>query len=477
MLAPEEMRQSLIVDCNATGPRANQGGKAGSKAHAERPNPNRYVKRGLTFESLFLARGLQSSILNLADTSAMHVTDKSDEYPRIPFWVVNTTAGVGGSFDLFEAGALPDFEDSVFEFAPTGYGSGLFGYWPGSHPDVDISEAVSASAAFFDSQQRAYPQPWRFFAGIGLRVFQLNWGLDISNPAVPDRVRGRKSFLPFPLYYLYAHENGPTGAYIHLSDGGQSDNTGVFSLVRRGVGTIVFVDAGQDQEGRFSDLCTLRRQLLRKGLYLSVPTNRAFDSECSRATGDSQGPKPTVDLWSDAFSPVFDAYISRHESAQGCSRSSAPGDYCAHLIVVKPAIPWNILKPFVQQCDGSLEGNDPADSLDTAECRRAFAEASSRLPGLPAELFGFLVRNWTETKDGHPIFPQHSTVKMTYDSSAWLFGGYRELGRWHASRLHLGCGTKSGPVAADRVELRTQRSQDCRAAEVFIAPSLAENAH
>jgi hypothetical protein len=54
----------------------------------------------------------------------------------------------------------------------------------------------------------------------------------------------------------------------------------------------------------------------------------------------------------------------------------------------------------------------------------------------PTELFGFLVKNRGVLHDGrHLLFPQHSTVWMTLNSSPWLYGAYRELARWQAAGL------------------------------------------
>ena len=49
----------------------------------------------------------------------------------------------------------------------------------------------------------------------------------------------------------------------------------------------------------------------------------------------------------------------------------------------------------------------------------------------PSELFGFLTANRDKTSEnGKPIFPQHSTVFTTLDSSPWIYGAYRELAKW-----------------------------------------------
>ena len=53
-----------------------------------------------------------------------------------------------------------------------------------------------------------------------------------------------------------------------------------------------------------------------------------------------------------------------------------------------------------------------------------------RSPDFPAELFGFLVRNFHDREPTDISFPQNGTVWMTLRSTPTLFGAYRELAKW-----------------------------------------------
>jgi hypothetical protein len=405
-----------------------------------RPSPNRNVGRGLTFATLDLARKRQQSEWDEPERRLQ--PNRNGLRPRVPLLIVNTTAGVSkGPFDWLEDD-LPDFEDSVFEFTPAGFGSRLYRYWPGSHPEVDVVNAVSASAAFFDSQQRTMRWPARAAVGSLLRLFQLEWGKDIANPALPDRMRGRHAALPFPFYFAQGFTKNPQSPYIHLSDGGQSDNTGIFALVRRGTEHIVFADAAEDSKGLFKDLCTLRRKLRPKNLHLFIPSlttnERDFARDCDAARSErraSAGPYP---IW-QMHSPVLLGCITRNAEDRTCEQPQ-PSGYFSHLYILKPSLDITPIREPVRGCRHSLHSQHEHDTLDTEACRQGYSEVTTKQPGMPRELFGFLVRNWDlpkqpANKEKLPLFPQHSTWKMTLDSSSSLYGVYKALGRWHAERL------------------------------------------
>jgi hypothetical protein len=414
----------------------------------ERPIPNRLVGRGVTFATLYLARKEQQAEFERLRKQNRSNAEIYDLRPRVPLLVVNTTAGVSRSpFDLLEQ-TLPDFEDSIFEFTPAGYGSRLYGYWPGSHPDIDVAKSVSASAAFFDSQQRQMSWPKRVGAAFLFRSLQLEWGIDIANPWQPDRVRGRHSFLPFPFYILHRKTKNPEAPYIHLADGGQSDNTGIFSLVRRGVRVIIFADAGQDRDGRFADLCVLRRQLKRKMLHLYIPTlaiasedpkvARDFATECDAGTSGDRGQTRSYPIWEFAAG-ALEGCITRNIADTSCN-AEEDGGYRARLYILKPSL--NIdqsLTANVESCLATAKDtqlyHDFMERLGTDACRDAASDAESKQHGMPAELFGYLVRNWGERKGGNLLFPQHVTWRITLNSSSSMFGAYQSLGRWHMQQL------------------------------------------
>lgn len=129
-----------------------------------------------------------------------------------------------------------------------------------------------------DSNQLAVRNPiYRGVIGVGLRLGNLDWGTDIPNYNVPDGRRKLHRALPFPLYWLdsaYARflgdaagspekEDRARSAFIRLIDGGNGENLGVYSLLKRGVRNIVVADAASDTDGTFSDICALAASVLR----------------------------------------------------------------------------------------------------------------------------------------------------------------------------------------------------------------------
>ncbi len=377
------------------------------RSHHERANPNRLADRGYTFAMIDVVRRLAPRMRK----------EHEQALPKMPFWVVNTTAGVSKSpFDLLES-SQPTWEDAVFEFTPNGYGSGVYGYWPGSHPEMDVAAAVAASSAFFDSQQRSLgKQPLRGLAGLGMRLAQLDWGTTIANPSRQDRHRGRHWVLPFPLYYAHGATRNARSPYIRVSDGGQSDNTGIFSLVRRGVTKIVFADGGFDREGKMADLCRVQRELRMSNLRLVLGDE--FDAVC-------QG-NQKLDLW-NMRSPLLTGCIVFGSTT--CDRNNAV--YYADLLVLKLSMPTREIHAQIESCAARVMGME--------SCAPDYLAAESVLPGLPLEVFAFLVKSYQGSpweKRGNPVFPQHSTVKMTLNSSPWLYGAYRELAAWQVAK-HL----------------------------------------
>jgi hypothetical protein len=382
----------------------------------DRPSPNRNAGRGYT--------------MTVLSALYYHAPGNDSSAPKVPFWVLNTTAAVSRYAFTFGAGQSADLEDSVFEFTPYDYGSRHFGYWVGTPSGYELNQLAGASAAFLDGQQRSLGRAaWNALAAGFFNVLNMNWGVNLVNPRYRSEVRVLHAFLPFPLSAFHHRRKSNEGAWIHLSDGGQSDNTGVWSLVRRGVPDIVLSDHSYDAGGRFDDLCSLRTQLARHNLYLRIPELERFAEVCA---GIPDGPH--YDLW--AWKPrVLHGCITSNGDDSVCGDASAT--YFARLFILKPAIDLETLEPYLV-CGSQQTAGDERAQVASA-CAPKLAELRRDVPGyadFPSELFGFLAYKHRPYPPGkHPTFPQHSTVLMTLDSSAWLYGAYRELARWQAAHL------------------------------------------
>jgi len=253
----------------------------------------------------------------------------------------------------------------------------------------------------------------------------LNWGVSLPNPRLRDEVRTQHLFLPFPLNAFHHRRRNNTGAWIHLSDGGQSENTGVWSLVRRGVRTIIVSDHAEDRDGRFEDMCTLQRKLAVHRLYLHMPELQDFGKVCKI------GSELHYDLWAWP-ARIVRGCITSSASDTNCADGSA--SYFARLFLLKPALDMTVLRNFTT-CNLAPAADKAERGLP--QCTRSLQKLR-RCPGykdFPTELFGFLAANRKGSKGTHLRFPQNSTTGMTLNSSAWIFGAYRELARWQAAEL------------------------------------------
>jgi hypothetical protein len=175
-----------------------------------------------------------------------------------------------------------------FELTVSGYGSGIHGYakvWPFSGDgllesdllapgslfpstnSMPIVEAVVASAAFFDDDQSALSvQPERLWTSTGQHFLDLGWYQEIPNFNASDASRIRQRQTPYPLY-LHWTDQYAKEPYIHLHDGGNSDNSAIMPLLRRGYRTIVYAHGNQDSQALFPEICHLKNQLELDGHY------------------------------------------------------------------------------------------------------------------------------------------------------------------------------------------------------------------
>src|SRR5690606_21196201 len=86
-------------------------------------------------------------------------------------------------------------------------------------------------------------------ASLFLHLFNLDWGTELENFNLADSQRATHRLVPWPFYtFTSGRDHAP---YIHLSDGGNTDNIGMLAQLRRGVRHIVVSASTMDREGRF----------------------------------------------------------------------------------------------------------------------------------------------------------------------------------------------------------------------------------
>ncbi len=198
---------------------------------------------------------------------------------RAPLWIIGTTAPGSVTLTHWIQAAARDPIRQQFEITThRGFGSGTYGYarqfpdapfdFMGRNPDgLPILDAVVASAAFFDDDQtQISKQPFRFFSGALQHFGNVTWFSEIRNFNVKDSARYVANLLPWPFYLMQTNKNNDT-PYIHLQDGGNTDNSGIFPLLRRGYKKIIYAHGTEDKKARFAAICHLKNQLELDGSY------------------------------------------------------------------------------------------------------------------------------------------------------------------------------------------------------------------
>jgi hypothetical protein len=199
-----------------------------------------------------------------------------------PQWIIaaNTPGGVSpvGWLSVFSR----DPVRHQFELTPEGYGSGIHGYarvapeslprffgsFDASPNQMSIMDAVAASSAFFDDEQSLYnQQPTRLALAATQGLLNVTWFTEIRNFNVGPTDRALQNALPWPFWGITATQPQTT-PYIHLQDGGNSENTGIPPLLRRGYKTIVYSHGTADRIAEFKDICHLKNQLEVDAAYL-----------------------------------------------------------------------------------------------------------------------------------------------------------------------------------------------------------------
>lgn len=199
-------------------------------------------------------------------------------------------------------------------------------------PSLRLRDAVAASGAAFDPDgvlTRIDNYGVRQAASFIAAPLNFNLGLETWNYS-SDRF-GWKS----PVGYLQMQtaeriaNPSPDSRWIKITDGGHFENTSVFSLLRRGVGDILAVDAGADPETKNGDRRTLAR-VVRDRLHL-VPAQpgdwyaaRTVLYEADRAHDPAAAPVATI-TWikpSRCFCETAQPEL-RQLAVKACARAKA----------------------------------------------------------------------------------------------------------------------------------------------------------
>jgi len=370
--------------------------------------------------------------MSFPDLATLH------EDKAAPLWIINATAGEDRSPLDFKK--QKDIALSSFEITPYGSGSGLYGYHAKQLPDLSPLKAVQASAAFLDTQQKVVGDPplRNIYAAL-MKFSTFSWGTSYRNNFIedqPDVNYWGHLALPWPLYYFHRFAPDKDNVFIHLSDGGQSENLGAYALIRRGVPNLIISDHAQDRDGTMADLCRLKSQIKDQGLYLNVPGLADLQQVCGDSTKG-------YDLFRWQHPILLGCISTDQTTAEKCIQPAASASgYFARIFIIKPALANPELKSAIRSLF----------ACKTDDCSKALLSACATGPslnetkvawhysGLPScELLAFLMTNANSEKgtasDGCPHFPQHPTDMVTMDSSPWIYGAMRDLGAYYARQI------------------------------------------
>jgi hypothetical protein len=185
-----------------------------------------------------------------------HPEDKYDG----PFPIFNAALNLVASKNL----ALRDVQAAAFALTPLHCGSDPTGYATTPHAGSDrfnltLGRAMTISGAAADANMPVAA------AGQGALLALLNARLGwwMQNPR-----EGRAWTASAPrlgvfdlLYREFFGETSAESAYIHLSDGGHFDNSGVYELVRRRCRFLVVLDAAEDRNDSSENLANVIRKV------------------------------------------------------------------------------------------------------------------------------------------------------------------------------------------------------------------------
>lgn len=296
--------------------------------------------------------------------------------PNFPLWILNSTQG--------QKHAKRPEPDHIYEMTAFAHGSRGLGYINESPlvMGVDaLGKATLASAAFADDQGVTNK-----FARALMKLHKgAEWGIDVDNRFVP-------------------------GKKLHLSDGGGSENLGLYSLIKRGIPDIIVVDDAQDIAGRMDDLCWVRQALKQEheDFKMEFKALKDFDLVCeSQFAG---GEKSTVLGYNTSawFNPVVEGSITWPTGPDGKSMPKT------RLWLVK--LGWN-----QQDFRRAFNAGDCGSESHPVNCLLTVYYGHNTLT--------------VNNMDNYMVFPYLSTVGATFNSSTYLFWAYRELGRMVMAKL------------------------------------------
>ena len=205
------------------------------------------------------------------------------------------------------------------------------------------------------------------------------------------------------------------------------------------------------------DVCRLKSVLALRGLFLQIPGLQELDKVCSSVVIKDNGLRLGYNVFDWSY-PILLGCITANGKNTSCRDDTSSGKYFAKVFLIKPSYGNKELQSAINTVASPCRRD-----RESKACKVAVKDACQDLaPNTPyqmgpvagggvdvdwkyekaisCELLGFIVYNsfsggGINEKDKCPYFPQHSTINLTVNSSPWIYGASRELGRYYARQL------------------------------------------
>jgi hypothetical protein len=189
---------------------------------------------------------------------------------RAPYHLLNTTLNLPSS----EEPSLRDRKCAFFLFSKHWCGAGVIGYWPTSKwrtngKPVDLATSMAISGAAASSQMGLGSMP---LLSPLLTFLNIRLGFWIRRP--DRKVLSENAGFGNLLREMTGAGMSEKDTWMNLSDGGHSENTGVYELLRRHCKFIICVDGEADPDFTFGGLMTLvRHAQIDLGIQIDPPVD------------------------------------------------------------------------------------------------------------------------------------------------------------------------------------------------------------
>ncbi len=208
-----------------------------------------------------LLTDLDKIVFNKTESECKTKNNSSDKKScyKPPFWVNNLTAGIKHNFKLFrlfsDGFESEPFDKVIYEVTPMSTGSGQHQYTM----NIDINQKLTCKYIGIDESCLRTVSDYVSLSGAAIDISPyhedwLKFGVALGTATGIGQL-GDYNIDPKSFY------KGSVDPFVYLTDGGHSDNLGIFSLLRRGIKTILISDAEHDEDGKVSGLKRVKRQL------------------------------------------------------------------------------------------------------------------------------------------------------------------------------------------------------------------------